>query len=192
MTSPGHMVDGEEVGGEELGVAADAARAASPTGLSPASGSSQSGIANASFTAEDIAEGEEYQSLGPEYFAARRVTERAMASFQDEHFKPLLDAFADQFADKLWDSVRDHLLSDTEMNLQTSVCGMVEGTIRALLTGEEWAMRRYPFCDYRDGEKIRKAIAEHSGDAVARARIADLEAEVARLTESLRSARGHF
>jgi hypothetical protein len=144
------------------------------------------------FTAEDIAEGAEYPSLGPEYFAAKRVSERAMAKFQDEHFKPLLDAFVDQFGVALWDSVRDHMLVDTEMNMQSEICNMVEGTIRALLTGEEWAMKRYPFCDYRDGDKIRKRIAEHSGDEIALQRIADLEKQVARLEEMLDNARGRF
>ena len=149
-----------------------------------------SDVREAGFTPEDIAEGEEYQSLGPEYFAARRVTERAMTAFQAEHFKPMLTEFADQFTDKLWDSVRDSLLTDTEMNLQSSVCSMVEGTIRALLSGEEWAMRRYPYCDYRDGEKIRKAIAEHSGDEIARRRIEDLEKELRQVRENLEWHRG--
>ena len=115
-----------------------------------------------------------------------------MAKFSDEQFKPLIDAFTDQFRDKLWDSVKDCMLSDVEMNMQIEVCGMVEGTIRALLTGEEWAMKRYPFCDYRDGNKIRAKIAEHVGDEIAKRRIADLEKEVKRLEESLRFARGTY
>ena len=63
---------------------------------------------------------------------------------------------------------------------------MVEGTVQALLTGEEWAMQRYPYCDYRDGPKIREKIAGHSGDEIARQRIIDLEREVARQRELLR------
>ena len=150
------------------------------------------GPGTAGFTPEDLADGESYPSLGPEYFAARRVCEGVMAKFEPEHFKPLIEAFADQFRDKLWDDVRDYLIGDTEQSLEGSVRQMVEGTIRALLTGEQWAMNRYPYCDYRDGEKIRKAIAEHSGDEIARRRIADLEAEVSRLTESLSYAQRHF
>jgi hypothetical protein len=144
------------------------------------------------FTADDIEQGEQYPSLSPEYFAARRVAEAVMTKFEPEHFKPLIDAFADQFRDKLWDDVRDYLINDTEQNIHTQICHMVEGTVRALLTGEQWAMNRYPFCDYRDGPKIRAAIAEHSCDEVAKRRIADLEKEVDRLTDSLRYARGSY
>lgn len=144
----------------------------------------------ADFTAEDLAEGAAYQSLGPEYFAARRVSQEFMAKFKEEHFKPLVDEFTDQFRDKLWSDICDYLIADTENNIQSSVCRMVEGTIQALLTGEEWAMKRYPYCDYRDGEKIRKRIAEHSGDEIARRRIADLEAENKRLSSDLAYARG--
>jgi hypothetical protein len=133
------------------------------------------------YTAEDLAEGEREPVLSPEYFAARRVAEELMGKFTAEHFKPLIDEFTDQFRDKLWDGVRDYLIADTELNVHSKVGEMVEGTIRALLSGEEWAMRRYPFCDYRDGEKIRKAIAAHSGDEIAQQRIADLEKEVERL-----------
>ena len=142
------------------------------------------------FTAEDLAEGESYGSLGPEYFAARRTAEAVMAKFQDEHFKPLIDEFTDQFRDKLWGDVSDFLIGDTEQNVASSIRQMVDGTVRALLTGEEWAMRHYPYCDYRDGEKIRKRIAEHSGDEIARLRIADLEKELARLKSVLEWQRG--
>lgn len=135
------------------------------------------------FTDDDIEQGAD--ALGPEYFAARRVSEAVMAKFEAEHLKPLVEKVADEFRDKLWDDLKDYIVGDTEMNVQSHICQMVEGTIRGLLTGEEWAMRRYPFCDYRDGEKIRKAIAEHSGDEVAKARIADLEKELKRLRENL-------
>lgn len=144
------------------------------------------------FTEDDLVKGAENEALGPEYFAANRVAAEVMAKFKEERFKPLIDEFADQFRDKLWDDVRDYLIGDTEMNVQSSIRQMAEGTIRALLTGEEWAMKRYPFCNYNDGEKIRKRIAEHVGDEIARHRIADLEKEVKRLTESLRHARGSY
>lgn len=140
------------------------------------------------FTDEDLKEGESYPSLGPEYFASRRVAEGVMAKFEPEHFKPLIDEFIDKFRERLWDDVRDNLIDDTEQELGSAVSAMVEGTIRALLTGDQWAMNRYPYCDYRDGEKIRKAIAEHSGDEIAARRIADLEKQVAQLEDSL----GHY
>ena len=142
------------------------------------------------FTDDDLREAEKLESLGPEYFAARRVSEAVMSKFEAEHLKPLVEKIADEFRDKLWDDLKDYIVGDTEMNVGSHICQMVEGTVRALLTGEEWAMRRYPFCDYRDGEKIRKAIAEHSGDAIAKARIADLEAELKRVRENLEWHRG--
>lgn len=137
------------------------------------------------FTADELSEAAEWETLGPEYFGARKAATAFMEKFKADHFKPLVDEFTDQFRDKLWSDITDYLLSDTESNLHSEVARMVEGTIRALLTGEEWAMKRYPFCDYRDGEKIRKEIAAHSGDAIAQARIVDLEKEVARLREDL-------
>lgn len=143
----------------------------------------------AGFTADELAEAAEWESLGPEYFGARKASAAFMTKFQAEHFKPLVDEFTDQFRDKLWSDIVDYLISDTESNLHSEVARMVEGTIRALLTGEEWAMKRYPFCDYRDGEKIRKEIAAHSGDAIAQARIADLEKEVERLRGDLQTIR---
>ena len=62
----------------------------------------------------------------------------------------------------------------------------MERTVTALLTGEAWAMQQYPMSQYHDGEAIRKAVAQHGGEPLLTARIADLEKEVARLTESLK------
>jgi hypothetical protein len=141
------------------------------------------------FTPDELEEAAKYGSLGPEYFAGRKVAEAFMAKFHEDHFKSMVDEFADQFRDKLWSDIADFLLADTESNIHSGIVRMVEGTIRALLTGEEWAMQRYPFCDYRDGEKIRKAIAEHSGDAIAQARNADLEKQITSLRSDLERAR---
>lgn len=141
------------------------------------------------FMSDDIAEGEKSPILGPEYFAARRVSEQVMSKFEAEHLKPLVEKIADEFRDKLWDDLRDYIVNDTEMNVQSSIWRMVSDTVRALLTGEEWAMKRYPYADYSDGEKVRAAVAKHGGDTLLNARIVDLEKEVAELRERLETAR---
>lgn len=143
----------------------------------------------AAITADDLREAESYGSLGPEYFASRRVVEAFMAKYEAEAFKPLIDKFVEEFRDRLWSDVVDYLLSDTEENLHSAVRRMVRDSVQALLTGEEWAMRRYPFADYSDGEKVRKAVAVHGGDELALARIGDLEKEIASLKQQLEWAR---
>lgn len=130
------------------------------------------------FTAEDIEQGEFYGNLGPEYFAARRMSERAMAAFQADMFKPLIDEFSDKLSSELWSRVEGSLVEDVERNIQSHICQMVEGTIDALLTGKEWAMRRYPYADYSRGQEIRAAVAKHGGEGLLNQRIADLEKEV--------------
>ena len=141
------------------------------------------------FTAEDFAQADGYPTLGPEYFAARRVMERFMAGWQEEHLKPLADAICkevtDRIREKVWDDFRDYLLTDTEYNAQGVIRDMVHGSVKALLTGEEWALRRYPLAAEYDAAEVRAAICQHVGDEVAALRIAALEAEVKRLEERL-------
>lgn len=129
-------------------------------------------------------------SLGPEYFASNRLAEAMMAKFDADHLKPLVDKVAEEFRDKLWSDVVDYLVADTEQNVAGAIRNMVNQTVRALLTGEEWAMQRYPYADYMDGEKIRKAVAKHGGDTLIARRITDLEAEVAKNLETIKYLRG--
>lgn len=138
--------------------------------------------ADVTFTDADIAYG---PVLGPEYRASQRLAEAMLEKFQAEHLKPLVDKVADEFRDKLWDDVRDWLLEDTEQNVAGAVREMVEQTIVALLTGKEWAMQRYPFANYSKGEEVRKAVAQHGGEPLLMARIADLEAELKRANETI-------
>ncbi len=139
-------------------------------------------MADLTFTDEDIAIG---PVLGPEYRASQRFAEGVMADFQEEHLQPIIKMVADQVQDKLWDVARDWLLQDTETNVQGAVRDMVNQTVHALLTGNEWAMQRYPYTDYSRGEEIRKAVAKHGGDELLMRRIADLEAEVAKQKETI-------
>lgn len=137
------------------------------------------------FAEKSLEDAAKYNTLGPAYFEARAIVERHMEKFEPEHFQPLIDTFTTQFRDALWDSVRDHLLSDTELNLQGSLYRMVDDCVAALLSGEEWALKRYALGRYRQ-EEIRKAIAKHIPTELQDARMADLEAEVKRLKENLR------
>ncbi len=135
------------------------------------------------FTDDDAAVG---PVLGPEYRASLRLAEAMLEKFQAEHLKPLVDKVADEFRDKLWDDVRDWLLADTEQNVAGAVRDMVEQTVRALLTGKQWAMDRYPYADYCRGEEIRKAVAIHCGDSLASRRVAELEKELAQKEDTIR------
>lgn len=134
------------------------------------------------FTDEDIAVG---PTLGPEYRASLRWAEAIANELNEEALRPLIDDFTKQFAEKLWDSAASSLLSDTEYNMAGSVRHMVEQTVQALLTGQEWAMARYPYADYSKGEEIRKAVAKHGGDNLLMRRIVDLEAELAKKEETI-------
>ena len=139
-------------------------------------------MGDVTFTDGDIALG---PVLGPEYGASNRLAEAMLEKLQVEHLKPLVERVADEFRDKLWDDVRDWLLADTEQNVAGAVRNMVEQTIVALLTGKEWAMKRYPYANYSKGEDIRKAVAQHGSEPLLMARIADLEAEIAKQKETI-------
>lgn len=140
----------------------------------------------ADFTDKDLAEGAEHLSLGPAYFAARRVCEKHLEAFEAEHMRPLIDAAAKEFTDKLWDSVRDHLWSDTEYNLQGQMWRMTDNAVQALLSGEEWAVKKYLLGERYDCAKARATVAALVPKELQDARVADLEAEVERLNKELR------
>jgi hypothetical protein len=137
------------------------------------------------FTDETLTEAAKYPTLGPAYFEARAVVERQMAKFEAEQFEPLIKEFADKFRERLWSDVKDHMLSDAELNMQGEMYRMVDASVMAILSGEQWAIERYALHKY-DGEKVRAAVAKHIPKELQDARIADLEKEVARLRESLK------
>jgi hypothetical protein len=130
------------------------------------------------FTDDEIAQGKEHAVLGPAYFAARRVCEAAMQDWEAEHLRPLVETIRDKVTDTLWDTIRDSIWSDTEMNLQGKMWDMVDRTVKALLTGERWALERYCLGERYDQELVRAAIARHIPEEIKGARIADLEALV--------------
>lgn len=148
---------------------------------------------NEIFTADDTEFGLSHPTLGPEYSAARSFMDRFMSGWEDEHLRPLAESVAkevtERIREKVWDDFRDYLLMDTEYNAAGAIRQMVNDTVKAILSGERWAMQRYPLAERYDAEKIRAAIARHIPDKIAARRIEDLEEQVKKLTESLEWAR---
>lgn len=146
------------------------------------------------FTDDDIEFGENHPILGPEYSAARSFMDRFAESFRDEHLQPMADeitkAVTDKIREKVWDDFRDFLVADTEQNAAGAIRSMVNDTVKALLSGEPWAMQRYPLSARYDAEKVRAAIAAHIPGELAKARIADLEKQLADLRQTIEWARG--
>jgi hypothetical protein len=137
-------------------------------------------------TAEDIEHSNNYEVLGPAYFAARRVAEKMMQGVGVEPLQKVAAKVVDDVRDSVYQYVEDHLRSDLESNLQSHITDMVDCTVKALLTGEPWAMTRYPLSTRYDAVDVRAACAKHGGEPLLMARIADLEKEIARLSEALR------
>lgn len=146
-------------------------------------------VSEMEITEEDISQSTKMEVLGPAYFASRRAVQRFMEHFEAEHFKPLTDKIVkqatDEIRDKLWDDVATFFLSDAESNLQNNMWRQVEDCVQALLGGKEWALKRYALGDRYDDKAIREAVAKHIPSELQDARVADLEAEVARLKSDL-------
>jgi hypothetical protein len=138
-------------------------------------------------TGDDIQKASEgYEILGPAYFAARRIAETVMVGSDEHPFQEVANKAAELVLEKLYDYVQTHLLSDVECNIQGHLSRLVDDTVEALLTGQPWALQRYPLAHRYDGERVRAAIFEHAGPEMVNARVADLEKEVAQLKESLK------
>lgn len=127
-----------------------------------------------------------FETLGPAYFAARRAAEALMANADTSPFQDVAKKAADDVRGQVYDYIEHYILSDLECNIQGHVTRMVDDTVCALLTGQAWAMDRYPYYAYSRGEEVRAAVAKHGGEKLLMARIADLEKEIERLRESLR------
>lgn len=151
---------------------------------------------HAGYTDEIIAEADKHPTLGAEYFAARKASDRFLAHWQEEHAAQLAEAIVkpilDTAYDKVLDVFRDFLLSDTESNVADTMRRMVEDSVKALIGGQKWANVKYIQCEYGDGQKVRETLAKLYSDEIKDGRIADLEKEVARLNESLRFAERRY
>lgn len=134
---------------------------------------------------EDFKSAESAPTLGPAYFASRRIADRFMANFTAEHFKPLIDEFVKEFMTHIYDDICTHLIGDTESNLQSKMWHMVDDTVKALLTGQRWALERYALGSTYDHGAVRAAVAAVIPEELQNARIKDLETEVADLKRSI-------
>lgn len=132
-----------------------------------------------------------HPNIEPEWTRGHALAEQVMAKFKAEHFEPLAKLVMDYVGDKLWDMLRDHLIQDTEENVAGYVRDRVESTVRALLTGEQWALNKYVLeaRTYQNGQEIRAAIARLIPVELQAARVVDLEAQVAKLEEDLQQER---
>ncbi len=138
------------------------------------------------FTADDFAQADTYGNLGPAYFAAQRVMADFMKAFTDEHLHPMVKAISDEIYSQVQTSFEAYLFENAELNTASAIDRMVHETVKALLAGDEWAMKRYPLASRYEADKVREAIAKHIPAQLQDARIKDLEAEVARLTEDVK------
>lgn len=129
----------------------------------------------------DQAEG--YPTLGPHYFAARKVAEEFMAKFEPEHFEPLIRKAADAFYTQMQESLEASLLSDVESNIHGTMWRQIDDSVKALLSGERWALERYALGTRYECDKIRAAIASHIPAELQEALVKDLEDENKRLRE---------
>jgi hypothetical protein len=137
------------------------------------------------FDQRHLDEGAKAPSLGPNYFRAREVVGKFMEGFEAEHFEPLLKKFSDEMYGKLLQSVEDYLLSNAEDNLQGELWRGTDEAVKALLSGESWAMERYALGERYDCEKVRAAVAKYIPTELQDKRIADLEKDNADLRKTL-------
>ncbi|HDA7126288.1 TPA: hypothetical protein O5T86_001292 [Staphylococcus aureus] len=126
-------------------------------------------------------EAEKYTPLGPHYFAARKTAETFMADFQNEHFQPLAKKFAEEMYDKVRERLEEFLLSDTESNLHSFMWHHIDESVKALLSNQEWAIKRYALGERYDHGKIRETLAALIPAELQDARLRDLMEENERL-----------
>ena len=123
--------------------------------------------------------------LGPAYDFSRRVVEKAFSGFNEDHLQSITKAAADDFYDKLQDHICDYFWSDVEMNLQYKMWNAVNDIVDGILGGRKYVFEHYALGERYRCEDIRKALVEQIPREVQDARIADLVAEVEKLTDEL-------
>ncbi|MGY3359788.1 acylphosphatase [Bradyrhizobium sp. GM0.4] len=127
-----------------------------------------------------------YDVLGPNYFAAREVAEKFMEKFEAEHFKPVIKKVADELYSQMQECLENYLLSDVESNIQGTIWRQIDDSVEAILSGKEWALKKYLLGERYDHGQIREAVAKVVPKQLQDARVKDLEAEVERLKEQVR------
>lgn len=114
-------------------------------------------------TPEDVAEAQGYSVLGPGYFAARRFMDHVLRGDEAPLFADLVKKAADDLYEQALEAFQASLISDASSNIGGHILRMVEDTVHALITGEEWALRQYPLTEDYDGLKLRAALLRHCG-----------------------------
>lgn len=138
------------------------------------------------FTEDDISQGEQYGTLGPGYFASRRICEKAMAEYEAHHLKPLVEKIGKEIVDDLWRTIEDCLWSDTELNLQGHMWRQVDEIVIAILSNEyPWIAKRYALGERYDCDKVRRSLAMSIRDELSLAINTDLEIENAQLRKEI-------
>ena len=122
-----------------------------------------------------------YPVLEPEWTRGRQKAEAVMKQFEAEHFKPILKSLSDAMTERLWDLLRDYLLTDTESNLEGHMRSRIERSVHALLGAEQWAVDKYVMEKYHNGLQIRATLAALIPRELQDARVLDLEKENAQL-----------
>lgn len=138
----------------------------------------------------DQAEG--YETLGPNYFAAREVAEKFMEKFEADQFKPFIKKVADELYSQMQTSLERYLLGDVESNIQGTIWRQIDDSVKAILSGEKWAINKYLLAERYGCDKIRAAVAKVVPKELQDARVADLEAEVERLKDQVRSYQSRY
>lgn len=137
------------------------------------------------FEPDEISDGQDSLVLGPGYFSARKFAERMMSGADSDSFKPIIAKAADEFHSQLQESLQNFLLSDVESNVQGEIYRTADNIVHALLSGEEWAMKKYLIGDRYDCLKVRATVAAYVPKELQDARIADLEQQVTALRKDI-------
>lgn len=132
---------------------------------------------------------EHYPTIEPEWTRGHEKAEQVIAQFEAEHFKPILEKLSDAMSERLWNLLRDYLLSDTESNIEGHMRHRIESSVQALLGAERWAVDKYVMDKYDAGKDIRKTLAALIPQELQDARINDLETELAKLRNDLQQER---
>ncbi|NDA94063.1 MAG: hypothetical protein EBX90_12430, partial [Betaproteobacteria bacterium] len=86
-------------------------------------------------TEEDVTGHPGFESLGPAYYAARRIAESVLNNSDAEHpFKQAADKATELIREALYDYVETHMLSDLEVNFQGHLYRLVDDTVSAILS----------------------------------------------------------
>jgi hypothetical protein len=136
------------------------------------------------FTERDQQQSER-SSLGPHYFASRRIVDAALAPLTSADAKEIAETVAKQIYDRIQEVAEESLWMDAEMNLQSKMWRMVDEIVKGILGGDRGAVERYALGERYRCEDVRKAIAAHFPQEIMAARIVDLEAENKRLQDAL-------